>query len=122
MIATGRLFRILLLLIVAITACDDRGHDARSEFVRNFVASIYKDTSFFRESFPHMPANAAREMNTYRTMMTEEFEIVRYDKFLGSYEYYVKFSNGSYGLVYLSETDGAIIARGFHVYSSEWGG
>lgn len=116
------LFFILPLLILQIAACDERGHDERSAFVHKFITSVYQYTDFYKKSLPHMPADAALELNTYRTMMTEEFEFVRYDKFFGSYEYYVRFTNGYSGVAYVSDKDGALVAQGFHIYSPEWGG
>jgi hypothetical protein len=52
--------------------------------------------------------------------MTSEFRIDRVDRSgFGPKEYYLKFSNGAVGVVYLSEQEGKIREAGIYVYPSE---
>lgn len=97
----------LTLLLVACASCDV-GRVEREEFVRAFVHSAFDGTEFHRQ---HWEAGHEYDVAAMRPRMSPEFEIIRWDRFgfvpgFGSYEYYLRFSNGARGVVYTRRVRG----------------
>jgi hypothetical protein len=102
----------ILLVLFGCHATSDEAK--RREFVSMFLASIYQDTDFYKKYLNQLHLD---ELGDSRSRMTAGFEIDRSDhSAFGPYEYYVKFSNGATGVVYVAEEGGEIRSAGFYVY------
>lgn len=106
-------YRVKIVAAVASTtlllACESReAEERRRGFVTAFVQSVYDGTDFYRE---HLDANGKSYTQEARALMSKEFRIIGADTSLfTSYEYYLKFSNGADGVVYVRENRGKFLA------------
>jgi hypothetical protein len=113
--------RVLVVIaafaLVVAAACDRTSDAEREAFVLKFVQSVYEGSDLSRQ---HLPPDYQQKVEESRTRMTSEFRIDRVDHSgFGPYEYYLKFSNGAVGVVYLSEKEGKIREAGIYVYPTE---
>jgi hypothetical protein len=105
------------LLVAAVISCDRTSEAEREAFVLRFVESVYEGSDFSRQ---YLPPDYQRKVEESRPRMTSDFRIDRVDRSgFGPYEYYLKFSNGAVGVVYLSEEEGTIREAGIYVYPRE---
>lgn len=106
-----------MLLVTAVVSCDRSSEAEREAFVLRFVASVYQGSDFFRQ---YLPPDYQGKVEESRPRMTPDFRIDRVDRSgFGPYEYYLKFSNGAEGVVYLSEEEGTIREAGIYVHPIE---
>lgn len=104
----GQTFRapVALALALAIACTSPRETEARREFVRSFVMSVYEGSEFYRD---HLLQAHALETEKARFQMSSSFEIVHEDVTsmaewpASGFEYYLRFSNGASGVLWLQE-------------------
>ena len=113
-----RLLVVVAVFAVLVTGACDRASDVdREAFVLKFVQSVYEGSDFSRK---YLPPDYERKVEELRPRMSSEFHIDRVDRSgFGPYEYYLKFSNGAVGVVYLSDEEGKIREAGIYVYPNE---